>query len=218
MSISVQKSPARRGRPRAYDPETALAQSMGVFWNAGYSATSLDDLSAATGMNRPSLYGAFGDKRQLYHTLLHRYREIARAGMKDALRYDLPLREALRRVYHSALALYLPRDAAARGCFLIGTAVTESVLNREVRTNLAEGLDEIDDAFEARLRFARERGELPRSSDPAALASMASAALYSLAIRSRSGSSRAALLRIVESALDLICATKKRARRKGAST
>ena len=211
MSISVQKSPARRGRPRAYDPQTALARAMGAFWNAGYSATSLDDLSAATGMNRPSLYGAFGDKRQLYRTLLHRYRGIARAGMKDALRYDLPLREALRRVYHSALALYLPRDAAARGCFLIGTAVTESVLNREVRTNLAEGLDEIDDAFEARLRFAHERGELPRSSDPAALASMASATLYSLAIRSRSGSSRAALLRIVESALDLICGTKKRA-------
>ena len=211
MSISVQKSAARRGRPRAYDPETALAQAMAVFWNAGYSATSLDDLSAATGMNRPSLYGAFGDKRQLYRTLLHRYRGIARAGMKDALRYDLPLREALRRVYHSALALYLPRAAAARGCFLIGTAVTESVLNREVRTNLAEGLDEIEDAFEARLRFARKRGEIPRSSDPAALASMASATLYSLAIRSRSGSSRAALLRIVQSALDLICGTKKRA-------
>ena len=212
MSTSVQKPPAtRRGRPRAYDPETALAQAMAVFWNAGYSATSLDELSAATGMNRPSLYGAFGDKRELYGTLLHRYRGIARAGMKDALRYDLPLREALRRVYQSALALYLPRDAAARGCFLIGTAVTESVLNGEVRTNLAEGLDEIDEAFEARLRFARQRGELPRSSDPSALATMASAALYSLAIRSRSGSSRAALRRIVDSALNLICGTKKQA-------
>jgi AcrR family transcriptional regulator len=213
MSASVQKSPARRGRPRAYDPETALARALAVFWNAGYSATSLDDLSAATGMNRPSLYGAFGDKRELYRTLLHRYRAIARARMKDELRYDLPLREALRRVYRSALEFYLPRDAAARGCFLIGTAVTESVLNREVRTDLAEGLDEIEDAFEARLRFARQRGEIPRGSDPAALASMASAALYSLAIRSRSGSSRATLLRIVDSALDLICGTKNRARR-----
>jgi len=211
MSTSVQKSPARRGRPRAYDPETALAQAMARFWNAGYSATSLEDLSAATGMNRPSLYRAFGDKRELYRAMLHRYRGIARAGMKDALRYDLPLREALRRVYHSALALYLPRDAPARGCFLIGTALTESVVNREVRTNLAEALDEIDEAFEARLRFARQRGELPGSSDPAALARMASAALYSLAIRSRSGSSRAALLRIVDSALDLVCGTKKRA-------
>ena len=62
----VQKEKVRRGRPRAYDPERALAQATAAFWDAGYSATSLDDLSAATGMNRPSLYGAFGDKHALY--------------------------------------------------------------------------------------------------------------------------------------------------------
>ncbi len=201
----VQKSPRKRGRPRAYDPETALAQAMAVFWNAGYAATSLDDLSAATGMNRPSLYGAFGDKRALYQTLLQRYREIARSGMKTALAYDLPLREALRRVYKAALALYLPRDANARGCFLIGTAVTEAALNADVRENLAAGLEEIDDAFEARIRHAREQGEISRSANPAELAKMASAALFSLAIRSRAGASRATLDGIVNAALDLIC-------------
>ena len=207
----VQKSPSKRGRPRAYDPETALAQAMAVFWNAGYAATSLDDLVAATGMNRPSLYGAFGDKHALYRTLLHRYRRIARDGMKDALRYDLPIRQALRRVYQSALALYLPRNAKQRGCFLIGTAVTESVHDAQVRKDLAEGLDEIDDAFEARLRAAREAGELPRSSNPAMLAKMASAALYSLAIRSRTGTARVTLERIADSAIDLICGTGARA-------
>ena len=66
--MMVQKADSRRGRPRAYDPETALSQAMAVFWDAGYAATSLDDLSAATGMNRPSLYGAFGDKHALYQT------------------------------------------------------------------------------------------------------------------------------------------------------
>src|SRR5215471_3491523 len=62
----VQKEPARRGRPRAYDPDTALAQAMAVFWRAGYAGTSLDDITVGTGMNRPSLYGAFGDKHRLY--------------------------------------------------------------------------------------------------------------------------------------------------------
>lgn len=211
MSNMVQKSIRKRGRPRAYDPETALAQALAVFWNAGYAATSLDDLVAATGMNRPSLYGAFGDKHSLYRTLLHRYRAIARDGMKDALRYDLPLRLALRRVYHSALALYLPRDKKQRGCFLIGTAVTESVNDARVRKDLAGGLDEIDAAFEARILAARETGELPRHSNPAMLAKMASAALYSLAIRARAGASRATLERFAESAVDLICASSARA-------
>ena len=54
--------PAKRGRPRAYQPEVALARALDVFWKDGFAATSLDDLRAATGMNRP-IYGAFGDKR-----------------------------------------------------------------------------------------------------------------------------------------------------------
>ena len=58
--------PKRRGRPRAYQPEVALGKALDLFRKDGFAATSLDDLSAATGMNRPSLYGAFGDKRELY--------------------------------------------------------------------------------------------------------------------------------------------------------
>jgi AcrR family transcriptional regulator len=62
----VQKETKRRGRPPAYVPEVALARATDAFWSAGYAATSLDELAAATGMNRPSLYGAFGDKHDLY--------------------------------------------------------------------------------------------------------------------------------------------------------
>src|SRR6266480_4294863 len=58
--------PKRRGRPRAYQPEIALGKALDLFRKDGFAATSLDDHSAATGMNRPSLYGAFGDKRELY--------------------------------------------------------------------------------------------------------------------------------------------------------
>ncbi|HVR63824.1 MAG TPA: TetR family transcriptional regulator, partial [Polyangia bacterium] len=57
----VQKESARRGRPRLYDPDVALSRAIDVFWQLGYSGTSLDDLCAAMEMNRPSLYAAFGD-------------------------------------------------------------------------------------------------------------------------------------------------------------
>ena len=88
-------APKRRGRPRAYQPEVALGKALDLFRKGGFAATSLDDLSAATGMNRPSLYGAFGDKRELYLKSYARYRADARAAMtklaklapKDA---DLP--------------------------------------------------------------------------------------------------------------------------------
>jgi AcrR family transcriptional regulator len=204
MSDVVQKSAVRRGRPRAYNPEVALGRAMEVFWAAGYAATSLDDLSKAMRMNRPSLYAAFGDKRAIYRALLARYRANARAGMASALAPDVPLRTALRRAYQMALSLYLPRGAAARGCFWISTAIPQAVLDAQVRAEVAAGLRELDDAFEARIRLAKRRGELGKAADPAALAKMASAALYALAIRSRGGASRATLEGISRAAIDLI--------------
>src|ERR1700694_1626 len=157
----VQKQTTKpRGRPRAYDPDVALAQVIDTFWDAGYAGTSLDDLSAATGMNRPSLYGAFGDKRALYLKALERYRAGNRAALKEALALDQPLRQTLREVYAKALAVYLSGEGVARGCFMIGTAATEAVGNPEVRAFLAESVRGLDAAFEARIRFARERGEL----------------------------------------------------------
>ena len=71
-------APKRRGRPRAYEPDVALARRSTCSGRDGFAATSLDDLSAATGMNRPSLYGAFGDKRELYIKSYERYRADAR--------------------------------------------------------------------------------------------------------------------------------------------
>jgi AcrR family transcriptional regulator len=201
----LQKSPKRRGRPRSYDPDVALAHAIASFWKAGYSGTSLDDLSEATGMNRPSLYGAFGDKRDLYLKALAHYWELSRVAMTEALAYDRPLREALQRVYDKALSIYLSGKDSPRGCFAIGTATTEAVQDAEIRASLAEGFRAIDEAFEARIRFAKDHGELRRSADPAALAMLASATLHTLAIRSRAGTSRAPLQAIVDATVDVIC-------------
>src|SRR3979411_840238 len=75
--------PKRRGPPRAQSRAGALARALDVFWKDGFAAPSLDDLSAATGMNRPSLYGAFGDKRELYIKSYARYRADERRAMLD---------------------------------------------------------------------------------------------------------------------------------------
>jgi TetR/AcrR family transcriptional regulator, copper-responsive repressor len=201
----VQKSSKRaRGRPRTYEPERALAQVTDAFWLAGFSATSLDDLSAATGMNRPSLYAAFGDKRALYLKTLELYVERGRRGIEEALAGDGSAADALRRVYERALSLYLPQAGRARGCLLIGTAATEAMSDGDVKHVLAEGLRQFDRAFEARFTRAQSAGELDARADPASLAKIASAILHTLAIRSRAGDSRASLEAIAENAVVLI--------------
>src|ERR1700704_5166841 len=120
-------APKRRGRPRAYQPEIALGKALDLFRKGGFAATSLDDLSAATGMNRPSLYGAFGDKRELYIKSYARYRADARAAMLDIFREEMPIRKRLQRIYTVALDIYLSGDTGPRGCFTVMTAASEAV-------------------------------------------------------------------------------------------
>lgn len=201
----IVQAPRPRGRPRAYDADAALAQAMGAFWRFGYSATSLDQLSDATDMNRPSLYAAFGDKRALYLQTLDRYTERSKEVIAKALDPQLSLAEGLQRFYDAALAGYLPPGDPARGCYLIGTALTEALGDEEVRNRLAAALREFERMLEVRIQQGRDDGEIDAKADPQALAMIASAVLHTLAIRSRAGESRTVLRSVVATAIDLIC-------------
>jgi TetR/AcrR family transcriptional regulator, copper-responsive repressor len=198
--------PRRRGRPRAYDPEAALRRAIDAFWKTGYSGTSLDEISAATGMNRPSLYAAFGDKHALYLKALEHYWQLGLVVMREALADDdLALDEALMRAYDGQLSIYFSGNGHPRGCFAIGTATTEAAEDPEIRSALAEGLRALDADLEARLRTARETGELKNDADPAVLAVLASATLHTIAIRARAGVPRAELREIARKAVSVIC-------------
>lgn len=196
--------PRRRGRPRAYEPEIALGKALDLFRKQGFAATSLDDLSAATGMNRPSLYGAFGDKRELYIKSYQRYRDEAAAAMGTIFREEMPLRQRLERIYAAALDIYLSGDAGPRGCFTVVTAASEAVGDPEIRAMVLDGLTGLDKAFASCFRRAREKGELPQSSDPLVLAQIASATIHSIAIRSRARVPRKELEAIVKGAIDVM--------------
>src|SRR5450631_3290608 len=197
-------APKRRGRPRAYQPEIALGKALDLFRKDGFAATSLDDLSAATGMNRPSLYGAFGDKRELYIKSYARYRADARAAMTDIFRDELPIRERLARIFAVALDIYLSGDAGPRGCFTVMTAASEAISDPEIRAMVLEGFSELDKAFAACFRLARENGELPASAAPQVMAQLASATIHTIAIRARARVPRKELEAIVAGAIDVM--------------
>jgi TetR/AcrR family transcriptional regulator, copper-responsive repressor len=200
------EEPRRRGRPRAYDPRAALGRVRDTFWETGYSGTSLEEISAATGMNRPSLYAAFGDKHTLYLKALEDYWQLAFVAMREALAGDdRGLDEALMRVYDGQLSIYFSGRGRPRGCFAIGTATTEAVEDPEIRRALEKGLHMLEAYLEARLRTARETGELKDDADPAALAVLASATLHTIAIRARAGVPRTELREIARKAISVIC-------------
>lgn len=202
---SSETSRVRRGRPPAYDAQTALKRATESFWKTGYSGTSLDKVAAATGMSPPSLYAVFGNKHALYLEALARYWDISLAATREALTGDDPLDEALMRAYDAALSIYFSGKGHARGCFVVGTAVTETAEDAAIRKSVATGLRAIDADFEARFRLAQDKGELKRDADPATLAILAAATMHTIAIRARAGTSRAELRELARKVVDVIC-------------
>lgn len=192
-----------RGRPRSFDPAQVLDRARGVFWNLGYAATSLDDLAGATGLNRPSLYAAFGDKKALYMAALELTRTEALGGIGRALLADAPLRATLEGLFKAAGGVYRAGEAGQRGCFIIGTAVTQAVDDPDVRALVADYLAAMDGLFAE--RFARAPGELAAAVTPKAAAPIASAFLHTLAIRARAGATEPEMTAIAKTACDLIC-------------
>ena len=197
----------KRGRPIEYDPERALTAAREVFWASGFAASSLDQLSEATGMNRPSLAGAFGDKEALYLAALAQYRDQSVAALKEKLSGAKPFAKELADVYAAATDVYLSSRDGARGCLLIGTASVEAVHRPAIKRVLGESLAAFNAVIEERLRKAIRDGELDRKADAAALAEVISAVMHSLAVRARAGEPRKALDRLAKTALDMICGT-----------
>jgi TetR/AcrR family transcriptional regulator, copper-responsive repressor len=206
-NIEASAPSKRRGRPRAYEPDVALGKALDLFRKGGFAATSLDDLSAATGMNRPSLYGAFGDKRELYIKTYQRYRDDARAATRDIFREEMPIRKRLARIYAVALDIYLSGDSGPRGCFTVMTAASEAIADPEIRAMVVDALIALDKALAACFQRAKDNGELAASVDPAVLGQLTSATIHTIAVRARAGVPRKELEAIVNGAIDVMVGT-----------
>jgi AcrR family transcriptional regulator len=196
--------PKPRGRPRSYDPDLALALARDTFWGAGYAGTSLDELATGMRMNRPSIYAAFGDKELLYLKAVARYADDSRTALSHELAQPRPLREALRAVYRGAARWYLAGDGGPRGCFLVGTAVTEARRNQKVGAIVESTLAALTDMFADRFERAALVGELAPHS-PTALAHIAAAALNTIALRARTGAEPELIDAIIDATVDVIC-------------
>lgn len=196
------KPPRRRGRPPTYDRDVALGAIRDVFWDRGFSATSLDDIAAAAGMNRPSLYGAFGDKREMYLAALRMFAVESGRELQKALEAPT-LREALEAFYARAIQDYVS-GGGPRGCLVICTAVTEATGDPAIRSALAAILAELDAVVAVRIARAQAEGDRCTGGPAKVLAQVATSVLHSVAVRARAGARRSELLTIARAAVELI--------------
>lgn len=141
-----------RGRPRAFDVDQALDSAMRVFWSKGFAATSLDDLTQATGLSRPSLYAAFGNKAELFEASLDRFLNVEVGGELAALADPaLPAQRALK--WSTDLTCRrLSRTEAPHGCMVAQAVADAPTLEPEIQAAVEKIVSAMEQAFFARTK------------------------------------------------------------------
>jgi len=170
-----------------------------VFWRKGYEGASLSDLTEAMGINRPSLYATFGDKRALFSKAVERYTQGPACYATDALA-EPKARRAIERLLSQAVDR-VTDPHGPRGCLLVQGALSSGDEGRVAREELAAKRAAGEAAIRKRLQRARAEGDLPPGADPADLARYVASLLQGLAVQAASGATRAALQRVVQLAL-----------------
>lgn len=178
----------RRGRPQKYDVDKALDGALQVFWLKGLSATSMDDLVVAMGMNKPSIYNAFGDKKSIYKRVVKRFSVQSIDQLNQIFINEPDIKEALLKFYRVALDIYFSTPDAL-SCFIVNTVPVESTKNADIKALLISTIDGIDKAIEQRLIMAQKQGRVV-DADAAYLAKLCHGVLQSIAIRARAGEPR----------------------------
>jgi AcrR family transcriptional regulator len=187
------------GRPRAFDSEKALDRALKVFWRKGYEGTSLPDLTKAMGINRPSLYAAFGNKEALFRQAIDRYIEGPACHVREALA-ELTARRVVEQLWRGSIDLVTdPRNP--RGCFLVQSALACGDEGSAVRREISRRRAAMVAALRRRFEQAVAEGDLPPSANPGDLARYVATVSHGLAVQAAGGASRAQLHRVAKISL-----------------
>lgn len=190
---------AGRGRPRGFDTDEALDAAVEVFWRQGYEGTTLDDLTTAMGINRPSLYAAFGNKEEIFKQAVTRYAEVDMAYVGDALAEPTARTVAEHYLRSNVLAITTPGKPA--GCLSIQGGLAGSPEDQRIVRFLADSRASGERRLAERFRRAVAEGDLDADEKPAELAKYLVAVSAGLAVQASAGASRASLQRVAERAL-----------------
>lgn len=196
LDKEMDKPRPRTGRPRTFDEDAALDRAMEVFWEKGYEGSSLPELTAAMGMNRPSLYAVFGNKEALFRRAVQRY-QSTRLDFCDVALEAATSREVVERLLRGSADVQTCPDSP-HGCLGTSGALACGDDARPLRDELVALRSAREDRLRQRLERAVAAGDLPAHADPAQLASFIATVLQGMAVQAAGGATREALYRTVD--------------------
>lgn len=188
------------GRTREFDVDLAVDSALHLFWRKGYEGTSLTDLTNALGINRPSLYAAFGSKEDLFLRAVERYTSHYGGELVAAFEGPTALDVVTRiiRFYADATG----REDREPGCLIVQGAIVGSDDGARVRAVLADRRRLLEDMLAKRLERAKREGDLPKDARPADLARFVWTVCFGIAIQGADGATRDQLRRVGTLALE----------------
>jgi AcrR family transcriptional regulator len=187
------------GRTRQFDADEALGRALLVFWARGYEGATLPELTKAMGINRPSLYAAFGNKEQLFRKALDHYRAGPMSFLAEALKQPTA-RAVVDAIFSGFVRMQRDRDRA-RGCLIVSGALACGEEAEPVRRELARLRQAAVTALRERFERAVLEGDLPAGADCATLARYVATVLNGLAVQASSGATEKELRRVAEMAM-----------------
>lgn len=185
----------RRGRPPAFDFDTALEAAMRLFRAHGYEGTSMTELTTAMGMNKASIYAAFGSKEDLFRKALERYRSGPAAFVTAALA-EPTARKVVQRLLVAAAESLTEKDQAG-GCMIVQGALTCGTDAQRIQAELAEHRRAFEQALVRRFERAKREKDLPDTVDCEVLGKLVATVHQGMSVQASSGASRKGLLNVV---------------------
>lgn len=194
---------ATMARPREFDEDEALGQVMRVFWDQGYQASTLADLTKAADVQKQSLYGVFGDKRSLFLKSLALYRnQVLSKTRKVVSEADSPL-EGIARLMRYAARPAGPKDGPS-GCLMANTALELGLSDSDVAAELKRMFRAMEEILIAAVKKGQERGEITTRFDSAAIGQSLANTINGLRILQNTGASSQQVKTVVDMALAAI--------------
>lgn len=203
--------PRKRGRPLSFDREHAIQRAMLLFWDHGYEATSLNELTAALHVTPSSIYTAFGDKKGLFLAAVQRYTS-GPVNSESIIQGAATAHEAASGLLHAA-AIGFTGESTPRGCLLASSAISCSPTAQDVKDALADLRKSIEASLRDKIKRSIKEGTLPARTDAAALAAHTLAVIQGMSTLARDGASRASLLKVVDVSMRCWPSVSKRNRR-----
>ncbi|MAX24601.1 MAG: TetR family transcriptional regulator [Phycisphaeraceae bacterium] len=176
------------GRPKAFDPDKALDCALKVFWQKGYEGASLPDLTEAMGINRPSLYAQFGNKKQLFLKAIDRYIQGPASPSAQAIAQPTARKVVEALLFNGIKTVSNPRTP--HGCLLVQGALVCGDDAQDVCKELAKRRKAAITSLAERFEAAKVQGDLPAESDARTLASYVMAVVFGMAVQATHGVSR----------------------------